>query len=93
MKAGYQVAVALLMALTTGPVLAQTQEQLDGCYGKDSPPEKTINGCTAVIQSGTKTGKDLALAFAQRGYELLRRGKFDSAIQDFGEAIRFDPIR
>jgi tetratricopeptide (TPR) repeat protein len=92
MKVGYQVAFSLLMALTTGPVFAQTQEQLDWCYGKDSAPEKTVDGCTAVIQSGTKTGKDLALAFAYRGFVLLKRGKLDSAIQDFGEAIRLDPI-
>ncbi len=55
--------IALIaVVLTHGlPARAQTAQQLNWCDGKDgATPDQQIGGCTAVIQSGKFTGKNLA---------------------------------
>jgi tetratricopeptide (TPR) repeat protein len=70
---------------------AQTAQQLDWCDGKDNAtPELTISGCTAVIQSGKFTGKNLSLAFVLRGKAHRADGNADKALADFDRAIKLD---
>jgi hypothetical protein len=48
--------------------MAQTQQQIDWCNGRGRPtPDLKISGCTALIQSGKATGKNLAAGFLNRG--------------------------
>jgi tetratricopeptide (TPR) repeat protein len=78
-------------------VQAQTEQQCALCYGKADvpadlvPPEIQISGCTAVIQSGKRSGHDLALAFTNRGLGHRRAFQFERAFEDFSQAIALDP--
>ena len=77
-------------------VQAQTEQQWALCYGKaDVPadlewPEILISGCTAVIQSGKRSGHDLAVAFTNRGLGYRRTSQFERAFEDFSQAITLD---
>jgi tetratricopeptide (TPR) repeat protein len=77
-------------------VQAQTEQQCALCYGKTGapldlePPEILISGCTAVIQSGTRSGGDLAVAFTNRGLGYRRTSQFERAFEDFSQAITLD---
>ena len=71
---------------------AQTQQQVDACEGKGSPPlDAVIGGCTALIQSGTYAGRDLATVFIIRAAAHQRKGELDRAIQDYDQATKLDP--
>jgi hypothetical protein len=50
-----------------------------------------INGCTAVIESGKFTGKDLANIFNSRGNAYAMKREFDRAIADYDQAILLAP--
>jgi hypothetical protein len=54
---------------------AQNQTEIERCASNDSvTPDLQISGCTAVIQSNTFAGKDLAFAFNNRGLAHQSRG-------------------
>lgn len=90
-----QVVSALLFVATT--VLAvqvayAQQQQLDWCNGKgDTTSDLVISGCTAAIESGKYSGKNLAQAFNFRGRAYYGTNKYDRAIVDFDQAIKLDP--
>ena len=58
----------------------------------DTLADLIISGCTAVIESGKLTGKDLANIFNNRGnaYAAMKR-EFDRAIADYDQAIQLAP--
>jgi tetratricopeptide (TPR) repeat protein len=88
------VLVALVIPLfPPTPADAQTQQQIDWCEnnGYVYTPDLQINGCTAAIQSGRWSGKDLALVFNNRGNAYSDKNDYDRAIADFNQAIRLDP--
>lgn len=85
------VAVALLVAaFAISPATSQTQEQAESCFktveqlysGSGAPAiaDQIINGCTAVIQSGRLTGKNLATTFFNRGVGYFNKKDYDRAI-------------
>jgi tetratricopeptide (TPR) repeat protein len=75
------------------PAVAQTQQQIDWCSGSGgAAPDLQISGCTAVIQSGKYTGKNLAIAFNNRGVGYYKKQDYDRAIADYDQAIRVDPL-
>ena len=81
---------AMLMPARTA--YTQTQQQVDWCTGEGNPPpDLKIGACTAVIQSGTRSGKSLVFAFNNRGNAYKNKGQYDRAIQDYDEVIRLDP--
>lgn len=80
---------ASLMAASAG---AQTAQQIEWCANPgNATSELRISGCTALIQSGKFSGKDLANAFASRGNAYATKKDFDHAISDLDQAIRLDP--
>jgi tetratricopeptide (TPR) repeat protein len=82
-------ASASLAALPAG---AQTQQQIDWCNGKDgAAPDLVIGGCTALIQSGKFSGKNLAIVFYLRGKAYRSKGESDKALTDLTQAIKLDP--
>ena len=87
------IVACLVLAVETAPAAAQTQEQIDWCVNKSSQfsPDLRIGGCTAAIQSGRWSGKDLAWAFTNRGLAHIHKKDYDPAIADLSEAIRLDP--
>jgi tetratricopeptide (TPR) repeat protein len=71
---------------------AQTPQQQAWCdIESGAVPDDVISGCSAVIQSGKTTGRDLAAAFTVRGRAYRAKGALDRAIADYTEAIKIDP--
>ena len=86
--------ISIAAVFCHGPAAqAQSQEQLDWCNGKKdiATPDLGIGGCTAAIQSGKTTGKDLAVFFNNRGIHHKNKGEYDRAIQDYNQALKIDP--
>jgi tetratricopeptide (TPR) repeat protein len=89
-------AIAEAAALAGVPAAAQTEQQWDVCYGigvptELAPPEMLIDGCTAIIESGGHHGRNLAVAFANRGLGYMRTSQDERAFADFDQAIQLDP--
>ncbi|HZS63500.1 MAG TPA: hypothetical protein VFA53_03240, partial [Xanthobacteraceae bacterium] len=73
----FAAGLALTAVVPLSPAAAQSQQQLNWCEGKDgAPPDLIIGGCTAVIQSGKITGKNLAAAFNNRGNAYDDKGQY-----------------
>ena len=69
---------------------SQTQdENWNACTSED--PERSIAGCSALIQSGQQTGINLAKAFYGRGSAYAQKGDYDHAIQDYDQTVRLNP--
>src|SRR5713101_3108249 len=58
---------------------------------KSDDPERSIAGCSALIQSAHETGINLAMAFYGRGLAYSYKGDYDHAIQDYNQALRLNP--
>src|SRR5262245_39158996 len=85
-------ALAVAPILMLAPAVAQTQQQIDRCNGKNNATlDLQISGCTSVITSGQSSGNSLAIAYFRRGTALGEKGDRDRAIADFSEAVRLDP--
>jgi tetratricopeptide (TPR) repeat protein len=88
------LAALVVAGLVLGdPVAAQPSQHRAWCSNKDNAytPDVVIGGCTAVIQSGKETRKNLAAAFNNRCLALNRKKEHERAIADCNQAIRFDP--
>jgi tetratricopeptide (TPR) repeat protein len=62
---------------------------LGRCFDPRATNAQIIVGCTAEIQSGRL--KDLALIFNNRGFAYYNLRRYDRAIEDYDQAIKFDP--
>ena len=51
--------------------------------GKAYPPDIAVDGCTAVIRSGNRMPRELAVAFTNRGLAYRALGDLDRAIADY----------
>jgi tetratricopeptide (TPR) repeat protein len=93
----HALAIMLAAMLLQGHAQAQTEEQWDWCYGigvpapNVQPPERLIDGCTAVIQAGIHSGRNLVVAFTNRGVGHRQTFQHDRAFADFEQAIALDP--
>jgi tetratricopeptide (TPR) repeat protein len=90
------LAIMLAAMLVHGRAQAQTEEEWDWCYGigvpapNVQPPEILVSGCTAVIQSGIHGGRNLVVAFTNRGVGYRQTSQHDRAFADFEQAIALD---
>jgi tetratricopeptide (TPR) repeat protein len=76
-------------AASAGRQLAQ---QVKWCNGDDhATPDTMISGCTALIHSRKYSGRNLAIAFTNRGSAYDDKRDEDQAIADHDSAIRIDP--
>ncbi len=68
-------------ALGSGPASAQNSQSWTWCLNKKRlfPMDMAIRGCSAVIQSGTETQQNLALAFTSRGIAFYEKRDYDRA--------------
>src|SRR5258708_5846685 len=80
--------MALLGASSLLPSLPQ-QENWNLCKSDD--PERSIVGCSALIQSNQEPGINTADAFYYRGLAYRRKGDYEDASKDFDEALRLNP--
>ena len=91
--AGPLLAIFVLALTPISAAESVTAQQLFlWCQGQnDASPEQVINGCTAVVQFGSSTEKNMALASSNRGDAYRSTGEYDRAIEDFDRAIQLDP--
>jgi tetratricopeptide (TPR) repeat protein len=72
------------------PPTAETA--IDWCNGDDhATPDMMIAGCSAMIKSGKYSGRDLAIAYTNRGSAYDDKHDEDRAIADQDSAIGIDP--
>jgi tetratricopeptide (TPR) repeat protein len=83
--------ISIGLALAT-PARTQTAQQRAWCDIKGGAmPDEVIGSCTAIIQSGQETGRNLAAAFTIRGRAYRAKGDYGRAIADYTDAIRIEP--
>jgi tetratricopeptide (TPR) repeat protein len=92
----YVLAAAALMlstALSVAPAAALTQQQIDACVNRSNQfsKDEQISGCTASIQSGRWSGKNLAWAYGNRCIAYKDKEQYDRAMTDCNQAIALDP--
>jgi lipoprotein NlpI len=90
--------ILLLSAGVLGAVMAcgsawaqSRDENWARCAADHIDPDLKIGACTAIIQSGQETTKNLAAAFYNRDIAYRDKGQYDRAIQDYDQAISLDP--
>ncbi len=88
---GPAILTGLALTLTALPAWAQTQQQYDLCYSNTATPDQTIDGCTALIESGRYAGPDLSHVYNNRSTGYSDKKQYDLAIQDQTRAIQLDP--
>src|ERR1700722_14189743 len=83
-------AAALLAAVSA---LAQPAQNSAWCENKDNafPPDVSIDGCSAMIQSGTESPQNVPVVYNNRGVAYRAKGELDRVIADYTEAIKLDP--
>src|ERR1700693_4438566 len=88
----FVVALALIGGGVTPAAPAPAAKPLDWCNGDDhATPDMMIAGCSAMISSGEYSGRDLAIAYTNRGSAYDDKHDEDRAIADHDSAIRIDP--
>src|SRR6185437_1647794 len=76
--------------LIATPSWSQTAQQRTWCFSSAATDDETIDGCTALIQSGRET-TNLPTEFYNRGIGYDGKGLYDQAIADDTQAIALKP--
>ncbi len=84
------LAATLFVVLLAGPAEAQTRNQ-NWTLCEAGDPDRGIDACTALIQSGTETVSNLAIAHNNRGITYSDKSDFDRAIADYEQALKLNP--
>jgi tetratricopeptide (TPR) repeat protein len=71
--------------------MAASQRDADDCMAAD--PERSIAGCTRLLQERSLAARHRVAAYQNRGVSWYQKGDYDRAIADYNEAIRLDPKR
>jgi tetratricopeptide (TPR) repeat protein len=71
--------------------VAQIEQEWNWCVGKGGgTPELRIDSCTAVIERGGRSSKQLAITYKSRGAAYFSTGDYSRAIQDYDQAIKLN---
>src|SRR3984893_18308918 len=81
----------VLLGLSPSGTRADTAEATRACTLAVTNPDDTIASCSAVIDSGSLSGRALAAASSQRGYARTLRRSLADAETDLDQAIKIDP--
>ena len=82
-------ATIAVVALMSMPAMAASRRDWNDCEAND--PDRSIAGCTRLLQGRSETAHNRAVAYSNRGAAYNDKGDYDRAIADFNEAIRLDP--
>ena len=88
---GYAALAVLFLAAWTPTAQADFSQEIGMCEFGGNHPDIRIIACTRNINSGRFTGRNLAIAFTNRGLAYKNKGLWDRAIADYDEAIRLKP--
>ena len=77
-------------ALLASAALAQPSPDWTACIASQQDPDAGIRACTAIINSGRERGRNLAIAYNNRGDGYWEKNDFDRALADYDQAIRVD---
>ena len=84
--------IFLLIALIAlvGPSQAQSNDASMKCDAELETNDfgLSIDDCTAAIQTGDRSGQDLAILFNNRGRAHANKKDYDRAVEDYDQAIR-----
>jgi hypothetical protein len=95
-RAAYcMTAVAVVLSAGNCAAAAQPSQIWIWCANRDNafPPDTAINACTALINSGNETPKNLAAAFNNRCLALNNKKAHERAVSDCDQAIRLTKTR
>jgi hypothetical protein len=87
----------LLSALPALAPLQAQAEQVQGdqptraCSQPQGTLDETIASCSAVIEAGSVSGRELAAAYAQRGFARTLKRDLAKAETDLNEAVKLAP--
>src|SRR5262249_9368062 len=84
-------AVISLTALTLSSAIGQSAADRCMNEGRAFSGEVQIDGCTEVIQSAERSGKDPSWAYSDRGIAYYNKGDYDRAVADFSKVIERNP--
>jgi tetratricopeptide (TPR) repeat protein len=80
----------LLLLISASLAVGQTRDQnWKKCSGDDA--QSSIEGCTALIQSGQESNANTAIAYANRGNDYNKLHQYGKAIPDLTESLRLNP--
>jgi|GEM_PF-727017 len=84
-------ALAPALAAILATIRVAAADPLDGhdCFSSDN--DRRIAGCTELIERSGLSGQLLGSAYAMRALAYSLKGLYDTAIQDYNEAIRLIP--
>ncbi|MGA2891876.1 MAG: tetratricopeptide repeat protein [Xanthobacteraceae bacterium] len=86
------VATGAALLLVAAVALAQSSEDNSKCLDLDNASkDEIIAGCTAVIQFGGLSGRDLAAAYFSRGVAYNLKSQPDAAIKDLDQVLKLTP--
>ena len=93
------IAAALSAILATAAIAAlggeeprQVSRERTLCTGRpDTPWDRQISSCTAVIQSDRETEMNRAIAYNNRAIAYFGKTDYDRAVADYDQAVRLDP--
>ena len=83
-------AATIFLILLAGPAGAQSRNQ-NWALCEAGDPNRGITACTALIESGSETISNLAIAHSNRGITYSDKGEFDQAIADYERALQLKP--
>ncbi len=87
MRPSLLLSLMLTVALWPAPAPADAASDCEQIF----TPERTIAGCTAVLQAGRLEGTALAQVYTNRALGHAAQGSLDLAITDYDDAIKADP--
>ena len=92
MRALSAATLVAVTAMMPPGAIAQQSDEGRGCFAREGvAPEQKLASCTAVIKSGGQTPQRLVAAFTNRGNVYLSNRNYDSAVDDYNEAIKLNP--
>ena len=81
--------VAIIPVVLASPASAASQRDRHDCEAND--PDRSIAGCTRILQGRGETAQNRGMAYNKRGNARRGKGEYDRAIADYNEAIRLNP--
>jgi tetratricopeptide (TPR) repeat protein len=94
-NAGVFAMIIVVIVIGVSTLLLQREKLKDDCSSEGDRSiadiaDRTISGCTLIIQDQSLGVEDLAIAYTRRGFAYDAKGDIESAIADYTEVIRLD---